>query len=152
MFTLNLFNAPINDKSDPTVNGISTDAELDTLLQGLHSRLLTVPERVESSLSDYGWSITEDGGLKIEWDTEEHVLALRNQVQHLIRGCKCKKGCQNNQCGCRRKQQNCGPGCLCLNCCNSPNSADGGNSVNPADPCSSSSQPLAIPSEVSLYE
>ena len=46
--------------------------------------------------TDYGWSISEDGGLKIEWDTEEHVLAIRNQVQHLIRGCKCKKGCQNN--------------------------------------------------------
>ena len=47
VFTLNLFNAPINDESDPTVNGISTDAELDTLLQGLHSRLLTVPEGSE---------------------------------------------------------------------------------------------------------
>ena len=43
----------------------------------------------------------------------------------------------------------------CINCCNSPNSADGANSVNLADPSSSSSQPLPVslvPMQLSLYE
>ena len=47
VFTLKLFNAPIDDKSDPTVQGISTDADLDTLLHSLHNRLLAIQEGSE---------------------------------------------------------------------------------------------------------
>ena len=39
-------------------------------------------------------------------------------INFLTKGCSCKKGCQTNQCGCRKKGNCCGPGCQCQGCAN----------------------------------
>ena len=44
--------------------------------------------------------------------------ARRGLISFLTKGCSCKKGCQANQCGCRKKGNRCGPGCQCQGCRN----------------------------------
>ena len=38
----------------------------------------------------------------------------------MIKGCKCKKGCNTSRCGCKKKSSYCGPGCYCSSCSNIP--------------------------------
>ena len=45
---------------------------------------------------------------------------MRERVQLLTKGCKCKSGCSTGRCGCRRKGNNCSEGCSCLHCSNLP--------------------------------
>ena len=53
---------------------------------------------------------------RFHWDTDEHIMAIRN-VSKLTKGCKCKRNsCKSKQCGCRHSGQTCGPGCQCINC------------------------------------
>ena len=41
-----------------------------------------------------------------------------NYIEFVLSGCKCKKGCVNNQCGCRKNKHVCGPGYKCTSCLN----------------------------------
>ncbi len=67
----------------------------------------------------YGWSKLEDKGYTFQWDTEEHVTAIRSNISKYTKGCKCKKSsCETKQCSCKQKGQTCGPGCRCVNCKN----------------------------------
>ena len=50
---------------------------------------------------------------------------ISHRVHLLFKGCTCKKGCTNRQCGCQKNGEKCGPGCTCQNCKNMPGSAPG---------------------------
>jgi len=41
-------------------------------------------------------------------------------IKFLTKGCSCKKGCATNTCGCKKKNNHCGPGCECRGCTNVP--------------------------------
>ena len=45
-------------------------------------------------------------------------LNIRRNIEFLTKGCSCKRGCKTLNCGCRKRSQNCGPGCLCQGCTN----------------------------------
>ena len=72
-------------------------------------------EAISLSPTDYGWNKSESG-YKIQYDTEEHVLIVKQRVSKFIKGCKYKSGCTTKRCGCKKQGQQCGPGCRCLNC------------------------------------
>lgn len=69
-------------------------------------------------LNGNGWKVTNNG-LEIDWDSQENLESVRYRVALLTKGCGCKKGCQTSRCSCV-KHNKCGPGCTCINCCNSP--------------------------------
>ena len=61
--------------------------------------------------SEHGWQ-RKDGRLHIYWDTQENMENVCSRVHRLTKGCSCKSGCQQrSNCGCRKKDQKCGPGC-----------------------------------------
>ena len=66
--------------------------------------------------TQYGWIQEGDGSYSIQYDTDEHILIIRQRVSKFTRGCKCKGGCKTKICGCIKNGQQCGPGCRCLNC------------------------------------
>ena len=64
-----------------------------------------------------GWTRLEGGGYIFQWDTDKHIMAIRNEVCKYTKGCRCKKNsCTTKQCSCKQKGQTCGPGCKCINC------------------------------------
>ena len=69
-------------------------------------------------IEKHGWKIKEQS--LVEWDTEENIKGIRSRVALLLRGCSCKKGCDTQQCSCKRAGNECGPGCRCMNCHNRP--------------------------------
>ena len=69
-------------------------------------------------IQNYGWSFTEDGNLRVKWDSESNVATVQNRVHSLLKGCKCSTGCSTGRCGCKRRGQTCSAGCQCLNCIN----------------------------------
>ncbi|XP_066282530.1 uncharacterized protein [Branchiostoma lanceolatum] len=66
----------------------------------------------------HGWKI-EDSIIKVVWDSNENISRVKKTVEFLTRGCSCKSGCQTNRCLCHKSNNVCGPGCRCINCCNS---------------------------------
>ena len=42
---------------------------------------------------------------------------IKDNIEFLTKGCS-TKGCRTMRCGCRKKDRNCGPGCLCQDCTN----------------------------------
>ena len=69
----------------------------------------------------YGWKI-EDGKLEFDWDSDANIQRVQTRVQGLLKGCKCKKGCKTNACGCKRRGHSCTEGCQCQECGNLPHS------------------------------
>ena len=61
-------------------------------------------------LEDYGWT-RKRGQLEIEWETEENIKKLKDKVDFVMNGCRCKTGCASNRCKCRKSMRVCGPGC-----------------------------------------
>ena len=76
-----------------------------------------------ASLTDFGWSITHDSILTVDWDSSENQEAIKGRVLLFTKGCKCKTGCATGRCACKKKGHNCTEGCSCLNCLNLPNAA-----------------------------
>ena len=68
-------------------------------------------------ITEHGWTL-QDTSLKIIWDTEQNMQKVRERVNILFGGCKCRTGCKSRVCGCRRKQKLCSEGCECTNCGN----------------------------------
>jgi len=64
-----------------------------------------------------GWIHQPDGTYAIDWEEEEVQKSIQHQIDFLLKGCGCKKGCTTLSCGCRKKKI-CGPGCLCQGCTN----------------------------------
>ena len=72
-----------------------------------------------ADLASWGWKVNNDV-LYIDWDSDENQSLVRERVQLLTKGCKCKTGCATGRCGCRRKGNHCSEGCACLHCSNLP--------------------------------
>ena len=51
-----------------------------------------------------GWLLDEEQ-MKIQWDSEENIKAVKTKVATLLRGCSCKKGCNTARCGFRKKNE-----------------------------------------------
>ena len=47
--------------------------------------------------NDFGWKVVE-GSLEIDWDDPSNTEQVKESVRLLLRGCKCKKGCNNRRC------------------------------------------------------
>lgn len=71
-----------------------------------------------------GWMVQEDGSYIIDWDDPNEMHLIKKNINHLLSGCKCKKGCATNRCGCKQKSIHCGPGCQCSGCKNLPHQID----------------------------
>ena len=54
-------------------------------------------------ITEYGWSVHNDQ-LRVVWDTDENMAAVRDRVNVLLKGCKCASGCQNRRCAEGRTQ------------------------------------------------
>ena len=65
-----------------------------------------------------GWLKSPDGAYAFDWDCPEHQSQVQETIDFLIKGCACKKGCTNKQCGCKKRGNKCGPGCQCQGCTN----------------------------------
>ena len=52
-----------------------------------------------------GWIITEDGSYSIDWEDPDKLKLIRKNIDYLLRGCSCKKGCVSNRCGCNNLPQ-----------------------------------------------
>ena len=65
-----------------------------------------------------GWIKDENGEYTFDWECAEVQSRITDTIRFLTKGCSCKKGCQTNQCGCRKKGNRCGPGCQCQGCKN----------------------------------
>lgn len=76
---------------------------------------------------DHGWKLT-DKGLDIIWDSEDNVTQIKQRVNFLLRGCKCKAShCKTKLCKCVKSGQLCGPGCECEGCFNNQPTVSSGN-------------------------
>lgn len=67
--------------------------------------------------------------LSIDWYSDENQSLVRERVQLLTKGCKCKSGCATGRCGCGRKENHCAEGCSCLHCSNLPSCNQGEEST-----------------------
>jgi hypothetical protein len=68
-------------------------------------------------LHNNGWKY--DGAeLVVEWDSEENSRDVRERVDLLTKGCKCRTGCTTLRCSCRKSGGTCSVGCECINCKN----------------------------------
>ena len=98
---------------------------------------------------DSGWFRQPDGSYCIDWEAKEVLARLERNIDFLLKGCGCRKGCKSKKCGCRKKDIYCGPACECQGCCNIPvqqegedddNSESDSSSVTSASSASSASQ------------
>ena len=112
-----------DDELLPTVEALQLHWKhscwVSTLWSKANSNKLALPDIINC-----GWKV-ENGKLEFEWDSEENMKQIRHRVHLLFKGCTCKKGCTNRECGCQKNGKRCGPGCTCQNCKNMPGSAPG---------------------------
>lgn len=54
----------------------------------------------------------------MEWEVEENITKVKERVEFVLNGCKCKTGCATKRCKCKKNMHTCGPGCECINCTN----------------------------------
>ena len=66
-------------------------------------------------MTDYGWSIIDDN-LRVVWDSDKNRQAVRNRIENLLKGCKCKTGCIALTYKCKNNKSTCKEGCECRNC------------------------------------
>ena len=52
-------------------------------------------------ITSYGWKLTADGELGIEWDSDSNIASIQSRVSQLMKGCKCKTGCHTAR-SCRK--------------------------------------------------
>ena len=69
---------------------------------------------------DSGWISEGDGRYQIDWEDPKVAAKIKSNIDFLLKGCNCKKGCTSKKCGCRKKSNYCGPGCECQGCSNLP--------------------------------
>lgn len=67
-----------------------------------------------------GWLALPDGTFGIDWEDSHVQSAIEHNIDFLMKGCSCKKGCTTTRCGCKKKSNHCGPGCECQGCNNLP--------------------------------
>ena len=82
------------------------------------------------SLTEFGWSVSDDGSVCVIWDSDKNINEIRKCVLYLTRGCGCKGGCVNNRCKCKKEGRICTPGCSCRNCENCNNAGTSAPSAN----------------------
>ena len=70
--------------------------------QACHDNIQLLPVEL------FGW-LVEGDSLKVEWDTEENVEAVKQRVAFLTHGCGCKTNCGSGRCKCYKSGQHCGP-------------------------------------------
>ncbi len=75
--------------------------------------------------NDSGWIRQPNGSFSIDWEAPEVQDQIKTNIDFLIKGCSCKKGCKTKSCGCRKKSNYCGPGCECQGCTNLQVQQDG---------------------------
>ena len=66
-----------------------------------------------------GWK-KDNEGYEIDWEDNHVISKITGTIKFLTKGCSCKKGCATNICGCKKKNNHCGPGCECRGCTNVP--------------------------------
>ena len=52
------------------------------------------------------------------WETETGKAKVKDRLDYILNGCKCKTGCRSKRCKCKKAGRVCGPGCQCINCAN----------------------------------
>lgn len=67
-----------------------------------------------------GWIALPDGTFGIDWEDSHVQSVIEQNINFLLKGCSCKKGCTTTRCGCKKKSNHCGPGCECQGCNNLP--------------------------------
>ncbi len=75
------------------------------------------------ALTTYGWQRNNENKLEIVWDTPENIAKVQSTLEHVLHGCKCKTGCNTRRCKCKKAAKECGPGCQCTGCSNTPASS-----------------------------
>lgn len=55
---------------------------------------------------------------KLKWIFVDQVRTVVENRKRLLAGCKCKKGCSNGRCGCKRLGKVCNASCTCIGCIN----------------------------------
>ena len=109
------------------------------------------------SPEDSGWLLQADGNYVIDWEAAEVQQMVRNNIEFLTKGCSCTKGCKSLRCGCRKKQRNCGPGCLCQGCTNvsipeQPDDNDGESNEDTESSYTESDEESELDEECELVE
>ena len=69
-------------------------------------------------ITRFGWVITNEDNLSVEWDSKRNIQSIRERIQVLTEGCSCTSGCSTRRCGCKKKDTHCSIGCDCTNCLN----------------------------------
>ena len=67
-----------------------------------------------------GWILNGNNIYSIDWEDQDRQETISQSMHQMIKGCKCKKGCNTSGCGCKKKSSYCGPGCYCSSCSNIP--------------------------------
>ena len=52
---------------------------------------------------DSGWFRQPDGSYCIDWEAIEVLARLERNIDFLLKGCGCRKGCKSKKCVCRKK-------------------------------------------------
>ena len=71
-----------------------------------------------------GWT-KDDDDYKFDWEEKAVMQSVSQVIEFLTQGCGCKRGCRTLKCGCRKKNDFCGPGCECRGCENVEVSSNG---------------------------
>lgn len=72
------------------------------------------------ALESFGYRRNESDGLEIVYNFQGRLKRVEEQVELVLKGCGCKKGCETRQCKCRKVGHSCSVGCRCLGCKNVP--------------------------------
>jgi hypothetical protein len=73
------------------------------------------------TVENFGYQRNGAGELEFVYDFEGRLKrTLEEQVELVLKGCGCKKGCETRQCRCRKAGHSCSVGCRCVRCKNVP--------------------------------
>lgn len=78
-----------------------------------------------TALDGFGWT-RNNNDLEIVWETETSKEKVKDRLDYILNGCKCKTGCRSKRCKCKKAGRVCGPGCQCINCSNTDHCRRGG--------------------------